>query len=926
MRRPLSAPPSAAGRQPAPARPLAPEAATRQIDNWLAANRLKEVRAPGGGNRPYHGLIKVAGDHLSRIFARQDLSPLTLRRYVANVLRHDQSLEERGEPARYGELIRQSRGQSRAEAWQDHITWIGTDYSYREDAAEVVPNVLAFEFGLPLTLVQPGPERPLVTDVGPPGERRYVLILRDGNYVATEPLPGQPAPEPTTARKVQVLQEITRLRSETTRLRKQFTWLQDRYAALSGIAPPADTEEEARERAEAEGRTEDYGRIFHQILGQQRPDFSRQAPLDFERQRLQRLRHWHRLWLSAVRGAFSDFAPSEDAADFTIDELRDYQRDHLPLSADLPGSEQATDADRSSTPATSSDESSGDDEPPPGAPALVLPSATPSEPQPAAPFRDKTFAPTVPGRASVHHIEGDLLRLPKPVGAIVNPAADNLILGGSGLSREIQSRGGDRITDEIRVKLEGFGIEGVPTGDAVATSAPNIKAEYVIHVVPPDFESVEASSATRELLAKTYRNALALADDLKLTSVAFPVLSGGRLSGLTPEEAEQIGLRALRGANTKVRDVYLLRYRDFARITLPDAESPLTPPAPSASLLRPQPRRGTVPVSAEERAILAANPFLAGAPDLVFQVQMANLAARRRQAAERLDREDSYRNRRETIAKDPDRQLDVDPDGDCFFNSLLLMDGEHLRTMGPLFGWGDREPTVLQMRDTIASALERSYQAYWEHPTQEAAQTVGLYAALFPGLTGEDALEESERDALVADYAAWIRVLGRWTRNIGRDVNLGDNLVNIAADLWQVPLTSLGTDRPTDFGPASGVVDRGYLLYDGTHYMGLAAVRHEPAVPAAQWLTVPDRPEFVIPEGIDWGELTGEFAAGFAELRAEVAGFVEAAAPADPEGLLANRLALLDAGFAGAVDDAGRSQGREAIWKPRVFSPTRSVG
>ena len=76
-------------------------------------------------------------------------------------------------------------------------------------------------------------------------------------------------------------------------------------------------------------------------------------------------------------------------------------------------------------------------------------------------------------------------------------------------------------------KLQDFGIEGVPTGDAVETSAPNIKAQYVIHVVQPDFERAGVSPTTRELLAQTYRNALAVADRLGLESVAFPVLSGG---------------------------------------------------------------------------------------------------------------------------------------------------------------------------------------------------------------------------------------------------------------------------------------------------------------------------------------------------------------------------------------------------------------
>jgi hypothetical protein len=111
---------------PQPAPPPTGEAERRQIDNWLAASSLERVRVTSDGNSLYNGLIKVAGRRLSRFFARQDLSPLTLRRYIAEILRRDLSWEERDEPSRYGWLIRESVGQTRPEAWQDHIDRVGT--------------------------------------------------------------------------------------------------------------------------------------------------------------------------------------------------------------------------------------------------------------------------------------------------------------------------------------------------------------------------------------------------------------------------------------------------------------------------------------------------------------------------------------------------------------------------------------------------------------------------------------------------------------------------------------------------------------------------------------------------------------------------------------------------------------------------------
>jgi hypothetical protein len=77
------------------------------------------------------------------------------------------------------------------------------------------------------------------------------------------------------------------------------------------------------------------------------------------------------------------------------------------------------------------------------------------------------------------------------------------------------------------------------------------------------------------------------------------------------------------------------------------------------------------------------------------------------------------------LARDPDRQLEVPGDGDCFFNSLWMMAGPHLRSMGQVFGWGDREPSLPQMRAAIAQALERSYRA---HAASESGSP-GLSAA-----------------------------------------------------------------------------------------------------------------------------------------------------------------------------------------------------
>jgi O-acetyl-ADP-ribose deacetylase len=211
--------------------------------------------------------------------------------------------------------------------------------------------------------------------------------------------------------------------------------------------------------------------------------------------------------------------------------------------------------------------------------------SAPSRPSVAAQFRETSYPPSATGRPWVHFVEGDVLDLPSHVGAIVN-AAHNQILGGGGVSGAIQARARENGRDDMERDIRAIQRQypnGVPTGDAVVTSAPNINADVVIHAVPPDFSVEGDSPSTRALLTAAYRNALDEADELGLRSVAFPILAGQIFRGsLRMEEVEQIALDALRGASSSVQNVYLVRYRQGARGPLPDHRSPAGPPAPAA--------------------------------------------------------------------------------------------------------------------------------------------------------------------------------------------------------------------------------------------------------------------------------------------------------------------------------------------------------
>lgn len=109
------------------------------------------------------------------------------------------------------------------------------------------------------------------------------------------------------------------------------------------------------------------------------------------------------------------------------------------------------------------------------------------------------------------------------VDAIVN-AANSSLLGGSGVDGAIHRRGGPAILAETRaLRASRFG-RGLPVGQAVATTAGNLPARWVIHTVGPVFSTTEDRAP---LLRACYENSLRVADALGATTIAFPLISSG---------------------------------------------------------------------------------------------------------------------------------------------------------------------------------------------------------------------------------------------------------------------------------------------------------------------------------------------------------------------------------------------------------------
>jgi O-acetyl-ADP-ribose deacetylase len=145
-------------------------------------------------------------------------------------------------------------------------------------------------------------------------------------------------------------------------------------------------------------------------------------------------------------------------------------------------------------------------------------------------------------------LQGDLTR--QEVDAVVN-AANSSLLGGGGVDGAIHRRGGPAILEACRELRRTTVPEGLPTGEAVATTAGDLPARWVIHTVGPVY--ARSGDPARELAA-CHTNALRVADDLGVRTVAFPAISTG-VYGYPRAEAAPIALRAVAGATTDVEEV-----------------------------------------------------------------------------------------------------------------------------------------------------------------------------------------------------------------------------------------------------------------------------------------------------------------------------------------------------------------------------------
>ena len=142
---------------------------------------------------------------------------------------------------------------------------------------------------------------------------------------------------------------------------------------------------------------------------------------------------------------------------------------------------------------------------------------------------------------------GDITR--ERADAIVN-AANSSLLGGGGVDGAIHRSGGPAILAECRELRESRYPEGLPAGQAVATTAGGLDARWVIHTVGPVYSARDDRSA---VLSSCYERCLAVADELGAATVAFPAVSAGAY-GWPHADAARIALTTVSQASTRVEE------------------------------------------------------------------------------------------------------------------------------------------------------------------------------------------------------------------------------------------------------------------------------------------------------------------------------------------------------------------------------------
>lgn len=146
-------------------------------------------------------------------------------------------------------------------------------------------------------------------------------------------------------------------------------------------------------------------------------------------------------------------------------------------------------------------------------------------------------------------VQGDITR--QQVDAVVN-AANRGMRGGGGVDGAIHAAGGPAVLEDCIARFP----HGLATGDAGWTTAGDLPARWVIHVVGPNHR---AGQTDRSLLTSCYARALEVADELGARTLAFPLISAG-IYGWPKGDAIAAALETLAGAESAVAEARMVAF------------------------------------------------------------------------------------------------------------------------------------------------------------------------------------------------------------------------------------------------------------------------------------------------------------------------------------------------------------------------------
>lgn len=163
-------------------------------------------------------------------------------------------------------------------------------------------------------------------------------------------------------------------------------------------------------------------------------------------------------------------------------------------------------------------------------------------------------------------LQGDIVKV--TADAIVHPTSSNFYMGGE-VGSALKKAGGNDFQDEVKALQAAHGT--LDTAGAAICPGRNFPAKFVIHCNSPSWTETNS----QQLLDKTIKNCLALADEKDLKSIALPSVSSGR-AGFPKQTAAQIILRSISNyfaasMASSIKQVYFVLY-DTESVTVYTSE------------------------------------------------------------------------------------------------------------------------------------------------------------------------------------------------------------------------------------------------------------------------------------------------------------------------------------------------------------------